>query len=508
MSLVIPDVLLTGLARLPDQTCLVEHVPHGDNRHFTFRELDQRIERLRNALLSTGLKKGDRVALLAFNEIEYMEVLLACQRGGWISVPLNFRSSVPELKEVLAACNARWLIASRACKPTAEQLGLGLWVFGDEYEALLKNTPLPESRVACYAPELPVMLLGTSGTTGTPKLVTVSNGCLWARMIAGGIEHDVRAGDMLVNGMPMFHAVNNYACAWLFRGSAMVQMPGFDPDMVIDVLQEQRGTHVMLVPTVIGTLVSHPRIKEANVDSLRVVSYGAAPISPEVLKKAMQVLHCDFLQVYGMTETTSLTMLRPADHDPVHRPEILASSGIDAISFETRIVDAEDNSLPPGKAGEIVVRGPCVMDGYWGQPEATADAMRGGWFHTGDIGYKDAKGYLYIVDRLKDIIVSGAENVASREVEDVLYGHPAVREVAVIGVPDTRWGERVHAVVVCRAEPPDPVELMEFCRSKLAGYKIPKSIEFVAELPKNPVGKIMKRELRRKYWGDTKRQIG
>jgi acyl-CoA synthetase (AMP-forming)/AMP-acid ligase II len=237
--------------------------------------------------------------------------------------------------------------------------------------------------------------------------------------------------------------------------------------------------------------------------------YGASPIAPEVLRRAIEVFGCDFVQFFGMTETSGCTLLRAADHDPVRFPERLASAGTDTVSFETRVVDAHDVELPPGEVGEIVTRGPAVMTGYWNQPEATADALRNGWMHTGDLGYRAADGYLYVTDRLKDMIVSGGENVYPREVEDVLFEHPDVLDAAVIGVPDERWGERVHAVVCLRpGRALDDAAVQRFCRERLAAYKCPRSVAFVDELPRNVTGKVLKRELRAAHWPVGGRSIG
>ena len=262
-------------------------------------------------------------------------------------------------------------------------------------------------------------------------------------------------------------------------------------------LHDHLATHVLLVPTTINMIGNHPGIEAERFEHLQMVLYGASPIAPDVLRRAIDVFGCAFLQFFGMTETAGCTMLRPADHDPEARPDLLASAGTDSISFETLVVDPDDVPCPPGAVGEIVTRGPALMDGYWGQPEATAQALRNGWMHTGDLGYRNEEGYLFVTDRLKDMIVTGGENVYPREVEDVLFAHPAIFEAAVIGLPDERWGERVHAVLVARpGHDMSEADVLAYCRGKLAGYKCPKTAELVSCLPKNVTGKVLKRELR------------
>jgi acyl-CoA synthetase (AMP-forming)/AMP-acid ligase II len=239
------------------------------------------------------------------------------------------------------------------------------------------------------------------------------------------------------------------------------------------------------------------------------VLYGASPISAEVVRKVLAAFGCDLLQFYGMTETSGTSLLRPELHDPVNRPELLASAGTDSVSYQTRVVDENDVDVPPHVIGEIISRSPGNTVGYWNNTEATRAALRGGWMHTGDLGYFDENGYLFVADRLKDMVVSGGENVYPREVEDVIYEHPDVYEVAVIGVPDDKWGERVHAVVTPRpGADPSAESVIEHCRQRLAGYKVPKTVEFLAELPKNPTGKILKRVLRDEYWEHHNRNVG
>ena len=260
-----------------------------------------------------------------------------------------------------------------------------------------------------------------------------------------------------------------------------------------------------MVPTMINSVINHPYVHGANLQSLQTLAYGASAIPPVVLEQAIGALGCGFLQLFGVTETSGCTVLRRADH--LHEGR-LASAGTPALSFEVRIVDDQDVDVPDGQVGEVVCRGPALMDRYWNAPEATAEAMRSGWMHTGDLGYRDDEGYLFVTDRKKDMIVSGGENVYPREVEDVLFQHPGVLEAAVIGVPDERWGERVHAVLVPRPDNQlDADDVLGFARQRLAAYKVPKSAEFAAELPKNATGKVLKTVLREPWWEGRTRNI-
>jgi long-chain acyl-CoA synthetase len=281
-------------------------------------------------------------------------------------------------------------------------------------------------------------------------------------------------------------------------GSTVVIIRDFDPLHVLDLLPRHRITVALWVPTMINIIVNLPEVHSADFSSLRLVVYGGSPIPPVTLSRAVELMRCGFLQTYGMTETSAITFLRPRDHDPVNQPHRLASAGTPSLGMEARVVDEEGRDVAANTHGEIVCRGPNVMDRYLNLPAATEEAMRGGWMHTGDIGYLDEEGYLYVTDRKKDMIVSGGENVYPREVEDVLFEHPAILEAAVIGIPDDRWGERVHAVLVLQpGAEADTDSVIAFTRSRLAGYKLPKSVEFVDDLPKNAAGKVAKNELRK-----------
>ncbi len=285
-------------------------------------------------------------------------------------------------------------------------------------------------------------------------------------------------------------------------------MREFVPAEILQIVERQRLQVMLLVPAMILFLVQAPQIRETDLASLRLIVYGAAPIPADLLRQAMDIFPCGFQQVYGLTEATgAITLLPPDDHDPADAKKLL-SCGYAQKGVELRIVGDGGEDLPAGKVGEIAVRSPQIMGGYWKLPDATRRAIQGDWFFTGDAGYLDDKGYLYIYDRVKDMIVSGGENIYPAEVESALFGHPAVADVAVIGVPDERWGEAVKAVVVKKAGADASAgELIAWARERIAGYKLPKSVDFVEALPRNPTGKILKRELRKPYWGDKQRQV-
>ena len=294
----------------------------------------------------------------------------------------------------------------------------------------------------------------------------------------------------------------------MFAGATNHVMREFVPAQILETIQRERLQVMLLVPAMILFLVQAPQIRETDLSSLTLIVYGAAPIPAPLLKQAMGVFPCGFQQVYGLTETTgAITVLPASDHDPAD-PKKLLSCGYAQKGVELRIVGEDGRDLAPDEVGEIAVRSAQVMGGYWKLPDATARAVQGDWFFTGDAGYLDAGGYLYIRDRVKDMIVSGGENIYPAEVESALFGHPAVADVAVIGVPDERWGEAVKAVVVKKpGADVTPGELIDWARGRIAGYKLPKSVDFNDVLPRNPTGKILKRELRRAYWGDRQRQV-
>ena len=491
------DLVAEGARRSPARTATA-----GNGRRLTFGEIDARVGRLGAALRERGVKPGDRVALLATNEVEYLEIQAACVRSGFTLVPLNWRLAVPELEYILADCTPSLLIAGRGEEGRVERLaaavgsrhliGLGEPERLDAYDDLLAASE-PDPEADPLELDLLTTILYTSGTTGRPKGAMIDRAGMTARVFVNATELDARADDVFVEALPMFHISAFLAYAYAFRGATVVQLPTFSPKAWLELQQAEKATSTVLVPTMIAMLLDDPAIDDYDTSSLRLIVYGGASIEPPLLRRALTRFGCGFHQQYGMTETGAQTILRPADHDP-DDDERLHSGGTDAVSFEVRIHDPDDRALAPGEIGEICCRGPAVMSGYWGLPEVSAETLRNGWMHTGDLGYRDSRGYLHVADRRNDMIITGGENVYPREVEAVLSEHPAVREVAVIGLPDPTWGEVVTAVVI-GDETPDE-ELRSWLRERLAGYKIPRRYVWAEDLPRNVTGKVLKTTLR------------
>lgn len=491
----VPDLLRNAAVRYPQRACVTDGI-----RVLTFAEVDERADRAAAAFRRTGLVAGDRVALLAENEVEHFELQVAAIRAGVVLVPLNFHCTVAELAYIVRDCAPGLLIYGPGYRDAAAALAVErAWCLepGEgEYETALAAGPrVPSASFADASTVATIMY--SSGTTGRPRGAVISCGALWARVNMIVAEADIRLGDVFVQALPMFHIAAHVAYGFCYRASTTVLLKGFESVGTVEALAANRATHVLLVPTMINMLGLREELFDADLTELRMVLYGASPISPEVLRRAITALPgCGFLQFFGMTETFGASLLRPGDHDPDAHPERLASAGTDALSFSTRVVDADGEEVPPGVVGEVLSRGPALMDGYWNNPVGTSAALVDGWMHTDDLGYRGKDGYLYITDRLKDMIVSGGENVYPREVEDMLYTHPDVLEAAVVRLPDERWGERVHAVVVARRPSTLSTDvLVAHCRKGLAGYKVPKTVEFLDQLPKNATGKVLRRSL-------------
>jgi long-chain acyl-CoA synthetase len=323
----------------------------------------------------------------------------------------------------------------------------------------------------------------------------------------------LREGDVYLHAAPMFHLADGWATyAFTGVGSTQTYVRGFEPRAVLAAIERERVTMTVLVPTMINALINHPDAATRDLSSLRYLLYGASPIAESVLRRAMDVLGCDFTQAYGMTEAAPILTLLLGDdhrHDGSERAvRRLRSAGRPVLGVEVRVVDLDDQDVPTGEVGEVLARGANMLAGYWNRPEETAEALRGGWYHSGDLATLDEDGYLYIVDRKKDMIVTGGENVYSVEVEDALAAHPAVLECAVIGVPDEHWGEAIHAVVALKSgQAASEDELVAHCHARIAGYKCPKSIAFVEALPKSGAGKVLKRELREPHWAGRERLV-
>lgn len=480
-------------------------------RRRTFTEHADRVARLASALHGLGVQEGDRVAILSLNSDRYAEYLLAVPWAGAVVNPVNIRWSPAEIVHSLRDSGTTVLLVDDAFAPmvpalTAEVGALTAVVHcGDGVlpEGLLSY----EELVASHEPVEDARRSGddlagvfyTGGTTGLPKGVMLSHtNLVTSAMGAMASGELVRRGSVLLHAAPMFHLAD--LAAWtsqVLQGGTHVTVPFFDPPAVLAAIEEHRVSDVLLVPTMIQMLVDHPAVADHDLSSLRRLLYGGSVISVGVLERTLATLPgVRLTQAYGMTELSPVaTLLLPDEHEG----DRLTSGGRPALHAEVRVVDADDRPVPAGTVGEICVRGAHVMLGYWNRPEETADALRGGWMHTGDGGYVDLDGYVHVVDRIKDMIVTGGENVYSAEVESALSKHPSVAQVAVVGLPDERFGERVHAYVVAApGAQVDPQALQDHARTLIARYKVPRSFTVVDALPMSGAGKILKRELRQR----------
>lgn len=494
-----------AISQSASATCTID----GERRR-TWDASTGRIARFASLLTNCGVREGDRVAVLAMNSDHLHEVLLGIAWADAVFVPINTRWSPDEIADALNDSGAELLVldgpfagGAAAVRDRCPQLraifqvGAGPPAPGCEALDPLIETcdPIPDAR---RSGDAPCGIFFTGGTTGRPKgvVLTHTNVVVSALGVAAS-DGFVIPGGRTLQVAPMFHVAG--FSMWLSRnilGGSHIFRPSFDPGDVARAIEQYRITDILLVPSMIQMLLDEPETESADLTSLRRLVYGASPISETLLERAMRRLPgCGFVQAYGMSELSPCaTTLSVADHGSA---ELRRSAGRALPHSEIRIVDSDDRPVPPGVPGEVVCRGAHVMRGYWNQPEETALSLRGGWMHTGDLGCLDSNGYLFVLDRLKDMIISGGENVYSAEIENALARHPDVAACAVIGIPDEKWGERVHAVLVpVPGRAPDPSELTAFLRSAVAGYKIPRTFEVVSSLPMSPAGKVLKRELR------------
>ncbi len=494
---------------------------------WNYSQFNSRANRLANALNRLGIRQGDNIALLQYNHPEMLASMFACFKAGCGAVPINFRLHPNEFSFIIDHSDAKAVILSPEfnqvlmdCRERLPKVRHFITLAGAGKELLdIEKLLLQESDQLIDAdvhPDELAWLFYTSGTTGMPKGAMLTHRNLLAMTM--NFYADICPGfgpdDIVMHAAPLSHGSGLYALPNIGKAAANVflEAKSFDPELVFKTIEQYRVTNMFAAPTMINVMINSPMVDKYDHGSLKALNYGGAPMLVEDLKVAIAKLGPCLVQLFGQAESPmTITYLPHKDHIIDGTPEQisrLASAGFARTDVEVRIIDTHNKELPANEMGEIVTRSDLVMKGYWRNPDATAETIVNGWLHTGDMGYLDDNGYLFIMDRSKDMIISGGENIYPREIEEVLIRHSAVREVAVIGVSDPKWGEAVKAIV---AQVPEKSvtekELIDFCKDNIASYKKPKSVDFVDELPKNNYGKILKRELRARYWEDKERKV-
>ncbi len=513
----VADIVRVHAAERSDAVALID----GD-RSFTWSELADRSARTAQALAASGVGAEDRVVFFDKNSAEHFDVFYGAAMLNAVCVDPNWRLAPPEVQFIIDDARAKVVVVGGEFAdlidgiadqlPTVEKIV----VIGDH-----PNHDSFEDWIAGFEPVDPAapstsadiaFQLYSSGTTGRPKGVMLSNDNFFGLLPMAKEIWELDENSVNLAAMPLFHiGGGGWATAGMYNGCTTVIMRDLDPMALAALIEKHGVTHAFVVPAVLAFMLFTPDLDAAQLSSMQVVVYGASPISEDVLKQSVALFGCKFWQAYGLTETTGAVFnLPPEDHDPdgpnAHR---LRSCGVAGPGVEVRIVDeAGVDVAKVGDVGEILIKSRQVMAGYWNNPDATESAIADGWFRTGDAGYLDADGYLYIHDRVKDMIVSGGENVYPAEVENAMMSHPDIQDVAVIGVPDDKWGEVPKAIIVPVAgSEPDAEEIIAYARERLAGFKTPKSVDFVTELPRNPTGKILKKDLRAPFWEGRERSV-
>jgi acyl-CoA synthetase (AMP-forming)/AMP-acid ligase II len=507
------DLMLKNALLYPDRTAFVY-----DNQRETYKEYNDHVNQLVHALRDKGLKKGDVLGVLSWNSIEYAEVFGAAEKGGFITAPINTRLSADEISYLIKDSESRVLFIGREFKELVEKLRpaipgvkhfIGLDYTDNDienYSSLLSNFPLEEPVTDIHTDD-PLFICYTSGTAGLPKGALYTHGRFRESVMNFAINVPL-ANDCVYTGqMPLFHIGGIRGRAYLMTNAARhIILRKFDAEKFAQLISAEKVTEFGAVPTQIAMWMDLPDFEDYDFSSLTGIRYAASPMPFELLKKILKKFGPICCQGFGQTESgPSITFLKEPDHDVTsaskEKRQRLKSCGRPAFGVQVRIVDENRIDLPSGQVGEIIAKSNHIMKEYWKKPEETRKKIVDGWLHTGDMGYYDNGGYIFLVDRKEDMIVTGGENVYPREVEEILYKHPSVRECSVFGIPDPKWVEAVHAVVALRqGMTTTPEELIAFSKTNLTGYKAPKSIDIMDELPKNATGKIMKRKIKEKYW--------
>jgi acyl-CoA synthetase (AMP-forming)/AMP-acid ligase II len=491
-------------------------------QRITFGGFNKRVNSLIHALNSLDIKKGDVIGILSWNRLEYADIYGTAMKGGFIISPFNPRLSDEELEFLFNYSEAKVLFLDPEFLPIVKKLqnkinGIEHFIsFGDSgsgmisYDEVLAENSSNEPDLNVNEDD-PFLIFFTSGTTGFPRgaLYTHKRKLYNTRLKA--LELGAKPEDKHFMVLPFFH-IGGDSHVWPFflvgGSNVIIPQKSFDPTEVLLTIQEEKVTDMQIVPTQLNAILSHKDLKKYDLSSLKRIYYAASPMPVELLRKGLETFGTIFSQGYGQTESgPQITALPRSAHQVLDKPKdeqkVLKSCGQPSLGVHVRVVDDDDNDVEPDIIGEIILQSPSIMVEYWKKPKETDEAIINGWLHTGDLGYYDENGFIYIVDRKKDMIVTGGENVYSIEVENILYKHPAISEATVIGIPDPVWVESVHALVVIKeGSQTTEDEIINFCKDHLARYKAPKSVEFLESLPKNPQGKILKKEIRKRYWND------
>lgn len=497
----------------PRQTALIDA-----RKRVSFAELENRANQLANALIQAGVQAGDRVAIQAWNRVELVETEVACYKGAFIKVPLNARLSTDETAHMLQDSGAKVLVAdaehaqavlTRKNEVPALERVVNI---DDGYDAWLTTQASAPVQARTCGEDVAVLHY-TSGSSGVLKaaMQTFGNREAMLRKFLMSPMRRAMPGDVQAHVGPITHASGMNLMYLIYCGATSLLLGRFEETELLQAIERERVTRLFMVPTMINRIVNHPEINRYDLSSLRLVLYGAAPMAPALVEKAIGLFGPILTQGYGAGETNSMvTLLTEQDHVDAlaHNPKRLASCGRCYAETEVRIVDAQDKDIQVGEVGEIIVRGADVMKGYWNAPELTSEAIVNGYYRTGDLATIDDEGYIYIVDRKKEMIISGGFNIYPAEIEQVLYAHPDIYEAAAVGIPDEEWGEQIKAVVVLKpGHSVSAQHIMDFCAKDLPGFKRPRSVDFTQELPKNPNGKIVRRLVREPFWAGKERQV-
>jgi long-chain acyl-CoA synthetase len=510
----------------PDSVAMMD-----GGRITTYGAWDERCSRVANGLAALGVKTGARIAAIDQNSDRYFDILFGAAKIGAVLVSVNWRLAPPEIVYILNDAKAEVIFIGekfaglmKSILPELKSLRQVIVIDGaaESWLSYEDWTGQQSARDPDFrgSPRDTVVQMYTSGTTGNPKGVQLSHESLYAHdrnrsLLTDQIDpqlswNDWDASDVSLVTMPAFHiSGTGWGIIGLYNGARSIILTQFEPGEVLSVIERERVSKLVLVPAVIQQLLQYPGCKNTDFSSIKYLLYGASPIPLDLLREAVATFKCGLIQLYGMTETTGAVTYLPAEDHDLNGTKRMRSAGRAVTGVRIEIRDAHNKPVPVGGEGEIWIRSDTCMNGYWNLPEATAATMPGDcWVRTGDAGFMDEDGYVYVQDRVKDMIVSGGENIYPAEVESAIYGHPSVAEVAVIAVPDDKWGEAVKAVIVLKPQcEPDQNGILEFARTRIAGYKLPKSIDFVSTLPRNATGKVLKRELRKPYWEGRERQV-